>query len=68
MSKSSPLHRFDAAVQAFISSRRALGRAIRLDEYVLHRLRAHRAGDIIQVTVRRGTEELSVTVTLDPPQ
>jgi hypothetical protein len=44
MSKSSPLHRFDAAVQAFISSRRALGRAILLDEYVLHRLRAYLAG------------------------
>ena len=44
MSKSSPLHRFDAAVQAYISSRRALGRAIRLDEYVLHRLRAYLAG------------------------
>ena len=39
----SPLHRFDAAVQAFISSRRALGRAIRLDEYVLRRLRAYLA-------------------------
>ena len=35
MPKASPLHRFDAAVQAFISSRRALGRAVRLDEYVL---------------------------------
>ena len=46
MRKRSPLHRFDAAVQAFISSRRALGRAIRLDEYVLRRLRAYlgRAG------------------------
>jgi integrase len=43
MSKSSSLHRFDAAVQAYISSRRALGRAIRLDEYVLHRLRAYLA-------------------------
>lgn len=43
MRKSSPLHRFDAAVQAFISSRRALGRAIRLDEYVLRRLRAYLA-------------------------
>ena len=40
MCKPSPLHRFDAAVQAYISSRRALGRAIRVDEYVLHRLRA----------------------------
>lgn len=43
MRKPSPLHRFDAAVQAFISSRRALGRAIRLDEYVLRRLRAYLA-------------------------
>jgi len=43
MCKPSPLHRFDAAVQAYISSRRALGRAIRLDEYVLHRLRAYLA-------------------------
>lgn len=43
MREPSPLHRFDAAVQAFISSRRALGRAIRLDEYVLHRLRAYLA-------------------------
>ncbi len=41
MRKPSPLHRFDAAVQAYISSRRALGRAIRLDEYVLNRLRAY---------------------------
>src|ERR1700733_14480871 len=46
MCKVPPLQRFDAAVQAFISSRRALGRAIRLDEYVLRRLRAYlsRAG------------------------
>lgn len=43
MRKPSPLHRFDAAVQAFISSRRALGRAIRVDEYVLRRLRAYLA-------------------------
>jgi integrase/recombinase XerD len=43
MRKPSPLHRFDAAVQAYISSRRALGRAIRLDEYVLRRLRAYLA-------------------------
>jgi len=43
MRKPSPLHRFDAAVQAFISSRRALGRAIRIDEYVLRRLRAYLA-------------------------
>lgn len=43
MSKPSPLHRFDAAVRAYISSRRALGRAIRLDEYVLHRLRVYLA-------------------------
>lgn len=43
MRKPSPLHHFDAAVQAFISSRRALGRAIRLDEYVLRRLRAYLA-------------------------
>jgi integrase/recombinase XerD len=47
MSKSSPLYRFDAAVQAYLSSRRALGRAVRVDEYVLHRLRAYlaQAGD-----------------------
>ena len=43
MSKSSPLYRFDAAVLAYISSRRALGRAVRVDEYVLHRLRAYLA-------------------------
>ena len=43
MRKPSPLHRFDSAVQAFISSRRALGRAIRLDEYVLRRLRTYLA-------------------------
>jgi integrase/recombinase XerD len=43
MRKPSPLHHFDAAVQAFIASRRALGRAIRLDEYVLRRLRAYLA-------------------------
>ncbi len=43
MRNPSLLHRFDAAVQAFISSRRALGRAIRLDEYVLRRLRTYLA-------------------------
>lgn len=43
MRKTTPLHRFDAAVRAFVSSRRALGRAIRLDEYVLHHLRAYLA-------------------------
>lgn len=43
MSKSSPLYRFDAAVLAYISSRRALGRAVRVDEYVLRRLRAYLA-------------------------
>lgn len=43
MCKPSLLHRFDAAVQAYISSRRALGRAIRVDEYVLRRLRAYLA-------------------------
>jgi len=43
MRKTPPLHRFDAVVHAFISSRRALGRAIRLDEYVLRRLRAYLA-------------------------
>ena len=43
MDKTPPLRRFDAAVQAFISSRRALGRAIRVDEYVLRRLRAYLA-------------------------
>jgi len=41
MRKPSPLHRFDAAMQAYISSRRALGRAVRHDEYVLSRLRAY---------------------------
>jgi integrase/recombinase XerD len=41
--KTAPLQRFDAALSAFISSRRALGRAIRLDEYVLRRLRAYLA-------------------------
>lgn len=45
MSKSnpSPLHRFDTAVQTYISSRRALGRASRADEYVLRRLRIYLA-------------------------
>jgi integrase/recombinase XerD len=43
MRKTPPLQRFDAALRAFISSRRALGRAIRLDEYVLRRLRAYLA-------------------------
>ena len=43
MCKSSPLNRFDDNVQAYISSRRALGRAIRVDEYVLRRLRAYLA-------------------------
>jgi integrase/recombinase XerD len=43
MRKTPPLQRFDAAVRAFISSRRALGRAIRLDEYVLRRLRYYLA-------------------------
>src|ERR1700676_4744501 len=43
MRKIPPLQRFDAAVKAYISSRRALGRAIRLDEYVLRRLRSYLA-------------------------
>lgn len=43
MRKTPTLQRFDAAVRAFISSRRALGRAIRLDEYVLRRLRSYLA-------------------------
>ena len=43
MNESSPLCRFDTAVQAYISSRRALGRAVRVDEYVLHRLRIYLA-------------------------
>lgn len=43
MSKLSPLYRFDTAVLAYISSRHALGRAIRVDEYVLSRLRAYLA-------------------------
>jgi len=43
MRKVVPLHRFDAAVEAFLSSRRALERALRLDEYALHHLRAHLA-------------------------
>jgi len=46
MRKSPSLQRFDAAVKDYISSRRALGRASRVDEYVLHRLRSYlgRAG------------------------
>lgn len=43
MRKTSPLHRFDTALEAFVSSRRALGRAIRLDEYVLRNLRQYLA-------------------------
>lgn len=41
MRKTSPLHRFDAAVHTFVSSRRALGRALKVDEYVLHHLRQY---------------------------
>ncbi|HDO1354884.1 TPA: tyrosine-type recombinase/integrase [Aeromonas veronii] len=43
MSKPSSLYSFDAAVQAYITCRRALGRASRADEYVLRRLRAYLA-------------------------
>jgi integrase/recombinase XerD len=43
MRKQPPLYRFDEAVKAFISSRRALGRAIQVDEYVLQRLRSYLA-------------------------
>ena len=53
MRKTLRLHRFDTAVQAFISSRRALGRAIRLDEYVLRRLRTYLA--------RAGHSDLNAT-------
>lgn len=41
MTKLSPLHTFDAAVQAYLSNRRALGRGMRADEYVLQRLRTY---------------------------
>jgi integrase/recombinase XerD len=41
--KTPRLRRFDVAMQAFISSRRALGRAIQVDAYVLSRLRKHLA-------------------------
>ena len=46
MHKTQRLQRFDAALEAFICSRRALGRAIRVDEYVLRNLRRYlvRAG------------------------
>jgi hypothetical protein len=43
MPRASPLHRFNAAVQAFVSSRRALGRALQVDEYVLRNLRKYLA-------------------------
>jgi integrase/recombinase XerD len=43
MRKTPQLQRFDAALTAFISNRRALGRASRMDEYVLRRLRAYLA-------------------------
>jgi integrase/recombinase XerD len=43
MPKTSPLHRFDASLQAFISSRRALGRGLLVDEYVLRNLRRYLA-------------------------
>jgi len=43
MRNGSRLRRFDAALNAFLVSRRALGRAVQLDEYVLRRLRAHLA-------------------------
>jgi integrase len=40
MRKTPPLLEFDRALKAYLSSRRALGRALRTDEYVLKRLRA----------------------------
>jgi integrase/recombinase XerD len=43
MRNTSRLQRFDAALLAYLSNRRALGRASRLDEYVLRRLRTHLA-------------------------
>jgi integrase len=43
MPKTSALHCFDAALQAFIASRRALGRGLKVDEYVLRNLRTYLA-------------------------
>jgi integrase/recombinase XerD len=43
MRKCHRLHRWDAAVAAYLSSRRALGRAYRKEERVLTRLRTHLA-------------------------
>jgi integrase/recombinase XerD len=53
MSNPPRLQRFDTALERFISSRHALGRASRLDEYVLRRLRAYLA--------RAGHGDLSAT-------
>lgn len=46
MCKTPPLRRFDTAVSSYLSSRRALGRAVQVDEYVLRLLRTYlmRAG------------------------
>lgn len=53
MSSAVPLQRFDAALESYLSSRRALGRRSRLDEYVLRRLRRYLA--------RTGHSDLNAT-------
>lgn len=53
MRKTSSLQRFDAALNAYLSSRRALGRAVQMDEYVLRRLR--------QYLARAGCPDLDAT-------
>src|SRR5258708_2855455 len=53
MRNSPALTRWDAAVAAYLSSRHALGRAFRKEEFVLHNMRAflarHRAKDLNQL-------------------
>ena len=62
MRKANSLQRFDAALQAFVSSRRALGRAMQMDEYVLQHLRRYliRAGssDLDAVSFERWRRRL----------
>ena len=53
MSKALRLQRFDAALERYLSSRHALGRGSRLDEYVLRRLRRYLA--------RTGHDDLNAT-------
>jgi len=54
MRKDTPLGHWDAATDAYLSSRRALGRAYRKEELILGRLRAY--------LVRRGAADLDQTL------